>query len=62
MNIYCDADKGDVSSEYGSMNSHTDLQQNGLEPLMNDNDIIDTDINETLQNSDLSSGIGLLNS
>ena len=25
-----DAENGDVSSGYGSMNSHTDLQHNGL--------------------------------
>ena len=29
---------------------------------MNDNDIIDTDMNDTLQNVDVSSGIGLLKS
>ena len=44
------------------MNSRNDLQHNGLEPLMNDNDRIDTDIIETLQNGDVSSLIGLLNS
>ena len=43
------------------MNSHTDLQKNGLESLMNDNDIIDKYINATPQNGDISSGIGLLN-
>ena len=28
---------------------------------MNDNNSIDTDMNDTLQNGDISSGIGLLN-
>ena len=44
------------------MNSHTDLQQIFLESLINDNDRIDSDMNKTLQNGDVSSGIGLLNS
>ena len=44
------------------MNSRTYLQRNGLESLMNYNGRIDTDINETLQNGDVISGIGLLNS
>ena len=61
-NIDGDVDKVDVSSGYGSMNSHTDLQQKYLESLIKDNDRIDTDMNETLQNGDVSSGIGLLNS
>ena len=54
--------KVDVSSGYGSMNSHTYLQQNSLESLMNDNTRNDTGMNATLQNGYLSSGIGLLNS
>ena len=44
------------------MNSHTDLQRNCLGSLMNDDYRIDTDINKTLHNGDLISGIGLLNS
>ena len=44
------------------MNSHTGLQQNVLELLMKDNDRIDKDMNETLQNGDVGSIIGLLNS
>ena len=43
------------------MNSHTYLQQNDLESLMNDNYSIDTDMNDTVYNGDVSSGIGLLN-
>ena len=43
------------------MNSRTDLQQNGFESLINDNYGIDTDMNEALQNGDVSSVIGLLN-
>ena len=43
------------------MKSRTDLQQNNLESSMNDNDRIDTYMNETLQNENGSSGIGLLN-
>ena len=46
-NINVDFEKGDVSSGYGSMNTNTDLQNSGLESLMNDNDRNDTDINET---------------
>ena len=42
------------------MNNHTYLQHNGLESLMNDHDSIDTDMNDTEQNGDVSSGIGLL--
>ena len=38
------------------MNSHTDLQQNGLESLMNDNYIFETYMNDILQNGDVSSG------
>ena len=41
-------DKGDVISVYGSINIHTDLQLNGLESLMNDNDSINKKMNETL--------------
>ena len=43
------------------MNCHTDLQNIRLESLMNDNDRIDKNINETLQNRDVTTGIGLLN-
>ena len=43
------------------MNIHADLQHNGLESWMNENGMIDTDMNETLKNRDVSSGIGLLN-
>ena len=57
-----DVENIDVSSEYGSMNNHTDVQQNGLEPLMNDNAMNDIDINATLHNGDVSSEIGLLDS
>ena len=56
-----DVEKGYFSSVYGSMNSHNELQQNNLKSLMNYNDTNDTDINYTLQNGDVSSGIGLLN-
>ena len=59
-NIYVDVEKDYVSSGYGSINSHTDLQQHYLESLMNDNDSIDTDMNDSLQNLDMSSWIGLL--
>ena len=34
--------KGDVSSGYGFMNIHNNLQQNGLRSLMDYNDINDT--------------------
>ena len=61
-NIYWDVDKGYVSSGYIYMNIHADLQQNGLESLMNDNNRIYTDTNETIYNGDVSCGIGLLNS
>ena len=44
------------------MKIHTDLQHNGFESLINYNDRIDTDMNKTLQNGDVSSVIGLLNS
>ena len=57
-----DVEKGDVSSGYGSMKSHTGLKHNGLESLMNDNDRIDADTNKTLSNGDVISGIGLLKS
>ena len=43
------------------MNSHNYLQQNDLESLMKDNDRTDTYMKVTLQNGDMSSGIGLLN-
>ena len=56
-----DVEKYDVNSGYGSMNTHTDSQNIVLESLMNDNDKIDTYINENLQNGVFSSGIGLLN-
>ena len=39
-----DVENSDVCSEYGSMNINTDLQHNGMESLINDNDKIDTDI------------------
>ena len=55
-------DKSGVISGYGYMNSHDYLQHNGLESLMNDNDSIDTNINDNLHNVDIISGIGLLNS
>ena len=42
------------------MNSHTDLQQNYLESLINDIGRIYIYMNETLQNGYLSSVIGLL--
>ena len=44
------------------MNIHTDLYQNGLESLSNDNDSIDSNTYDTLNNGDVISGIGLLNS
>ena len=43
------------------MNSHTDLQYNGLKSLMNYDVRIDIDMNATLHNGDVSSWIGLLN-
>ena len=43
------------------MNSHTYLQKKYLESIMKDNYRINTDMNETLQNGDVSSGIVLLN-
>ena len=55
------SERGYVSSVYGYMNSHADLQQNVLESLINDNDSNDTDINDTFYNLDVSIGIGLLN-
>ena len=60
--MYGYVEKVDVSSGYGSMNSHTDLQHSGLESLMNDNDRIDKDMNDNLQNGYVNSVIGLLNS
>ena len=56
------AEKFYVISGYGSMNSHTDSQQNCLKSLMNYKYRNDTDMNANLQNGDVSSGIGLLNS
>ena len=50
-------EEGGVSSIYGYMNIQSDLQQNGLESLMNYNDSNDTDMNATLQNVDISIGI-----
>ena len=44
------------------MKIHIDLQHNGLEPLMNDNDINDTDLNENLQDGNVISATYLLNS
>ena len=43
------------------MNSHANLQKNDLESFMKDNDRIDIYMNDTLQNGDTSSEIGLLN-
>ena len=37
------------------MNRNTDLQQNDLESLVNNNESIDIDMNENLQNEDVSS-------
>ena len=54
--------KGDFNSAYGYMNVHTDSEQNNLVLFMKDNDKIDTGMNETLYNVDMSSVIGLLNS
>ena len=51
----------DGSSGYGSMNSHTYLQQNVLELLMNDNHRNDTDMTYTLHNGDVVIVINLLN-
>ena len=56
-----DVQKGHVSCGYDSMNNHTNSQQNGLKSLNNDNDSNGIDINDTLQNLYVSSGIGLLN-
>ena len=55
-----DVEKDAVGSVYGSMKIHTNLKHNGLESLMNDNDRNDTDMNENLQNGDVSWGIDLL--
>ena len=43
------------------MNRHTYSQQNGFEYLMNVNNSNDTYMNDTVQNGDVSSGIGLIN-
>ena len=55
-----DVENGYVISGYGSMNSHTDFQQNGSKSLIYYIDNEDTDMNATLKNIDTSSGIGLL--
>ena len=57
-----DVEMGDFSSVYGHMNIHTNLKHNGLELLINDNDRIYTDMNDTLQNVDMISWTGLLKS
>ena len=59
--IDVDIENGDVSSGYGSMNINNYLQYNGLESWINDSDRIEIDMNETLHNGYVSSGIGLLN-
>ena len=43
------------------MNRHTYSRQNGFEYLMNVNNSNDTYMNDTVQNGDVSSGIGLIN-
>ena len=47
--------KGGVGSGYGSMNSHTVYQLNGLKSLMNYNDRGDMYMNANLQNEDFNS-------
>ena len=56
-----DVEKGDVSIWYGSMNSHTVYQMNGLKSLMNYNDMDDMDMNANLQNEDVNNVTGLIN-
>ena len=57
-----DVYKGGVTSVYGFIKIHTDLQQIVLESLMNNYDRIDIYMNNTLQNGYVSSMSGLLNS
>ena len=44
------------------MNSHNVYQNNGSKSLMNYNDMDDMDMNANIQNEDMRSVIGLLNS
>ena len=60
MNGY--VEKGDVSIGYGSMKIHTVYQYNFFKSLMNYNDRYDMEMNYNLQNRDVSSGTGLINS
>ena len=60
--MYGDVKKGDVSSGYGSMNSHNVYQHNGSKLLINCNDRDDMDMKDNLHNGDVISGIGLLKS
>ena len=57
-----DAEKGDLSSVYGSMISHTLYQPNDLKSLINYNDRDDMEMNDNLHNGYVSSVIGLINS
>ena len=57
-----DFENGDVSSEYGSMNSHSLYQQNGLKPLINLNNRDDIETNYDLNNGGVSIVTGLINS
>ena len=59
--MYGDVEKWDVSSGYGSMNSHTFYQLNGFKSFMNFNYMDDMEASSNLQNVDVSSGIGLIN-
>ena len=59
--IDVDVHKRSVSSGYGFLNIKTDSQHNYLESLISYNDMIDTYMNETLHNGDMSTRIGLLN-
>ena len=53
-----DFEKVDVSSWYGYMRIHTVLQHNSFWPLIKYNYRNDTDMNDNLQNVDVSSGVG----
>ena len=57
-----DAEKGDLSSGYGSMISHTLYQPNDLKSLINYNDRDDMEMNDNLHNGYVRSLIGLINS
>ena len=53
--------KGDVSSVYGFMNIYISYQLNGLKSFIEYNHMHDMEMNDNIQNGDVSSGIGLTN-